>query len=99
MRLTIEQKNAIRDAVIEVFGNGAKVRLFGSRLDDTARGGDIDLLIECPGPVENAGMLAARVAAKIQMKIGEQKIDVLYFWPGMQETPVYRTALSEGVPL
>ena len=99
MRLTIEQKNAIRDAVIEVFGNGAKVRLFGSRLDDTARGGDIDLLVEFPVPVENAGMLAARVAAKIQMRIGEQKIDVLYFWPGMQETPVYRTALSEGVPL
>ena len=99
MRLTDDQKSVIREAVTEVFGTGAKVRLFGSRLDDTAKGGDIDLLIECPRPVKNADMFAARVAAAIQMRIGEQKIDVLYFWPEMPESSAYRAAFNEGIQL
>ena len=32
-------------------GNSCKVFLFGSRLNDNARGGDVDLLVETPSPV------------------------------------------------
>ena len=61
-----------------------------------AKGGDIDLLMECWAPVDNAGLAAARLAARIQMRIGECKIDVLYAWPGMVLSPAHRAALEQG---
>ena len=46
MRLSAAQTRLILDCVHAQFGDDAAVRLFGSRLDDTARGGDVDLLVE-----------------------------------------------------
>lgn len=37
MRLTQYQKDEVRRAVQELAGTSARVRLFGSRLDDSAR--------------------------------------------------------------
>jgi hypothetical protein len=44
MRLTDQQPTIIRTAVTEIFGAGANVWLFGSRVDDNKRGGGINLL-------------------------------------------------------
>jgi predicted nucleotidyltransferase len=46
MRLTRDQIAAILDATTGIGGPDADVLLFGSRLDDSARGGDVDLVIE-----------------------------------------------------
>jgi len=47
MRLSTDQIQAIRQAATAAFGQGTAVWLFGSRVDDAKKGGDIDLLI-CP---------------------------------------------------
>jgi len=39
MRLTEKTALIIRDATEEIFGSNATVTLFGSRVDDSARGG------------------------------------------------------------
>jgi predicted nucleotidyltransferase len=41
------------------------VRVFGSRLDDPRRGGDVDLLVELECPVSNPVWLAARISARL----------------------------------
>jgi hypothetical protein len=52
MRLTNNQILAIRQNIAQVAGNQSSVRFFGSRLDDTAHGGDLDLMVELMEPVE-----------------------------------------------
>ena len=47
MRLSTDQIQAIRQAATAAFGKGTSVWLFGSRVDDAKKGGDIDLLV-CP---------------------------------------------------
>ncbi|MHB9118254.1 MAG: nucleotidyltransferase family protein [Burkholderiales bacterium] len=46
MRLTQEQTQLITHTVSRWVGERADVYLFGSRLNDSAKGGDVDLLIE-----------------------------------------------------
>ena len=59
MRLTPVQIDTIQTTVQRVLGGGAVVSLFGSRLDDGRKGGDVDLLIEAeqePGLLERANI-------------------------------------------
>lgn len=44
MRLTDHERDAIKKAFMETFEEG-KIYLFGSRVDDSKRGGDIDLYL------------------------------------------------------
>lgn len=46
MRLTDRQIKDIKEEVARILGPDAEVWLFGSRVDDNARGGDVDLMIE-----------------------------------------------------
>jgi hypothetical protein len=46
MRLTASQIETIRNTTQQNFGADASVWLFGSRVDDTRRGGDVDLYVE-----------------------------------------------------
>ena len=50
MRLSPDQTRVILQCVRQQFGADAGVMLFGSRLDDGARGGDVDLLVESQQP-------------------------------------------------
>ena len=50
MRLSPAKTRVILHWVREQLGAGASVMLFGSRLGDDARGGDVDLLVESAAP-------------------------------------------------
>ena len=74
MRLTTQEIQAIKESFLTVFGNG-NIYLFGSRVDDTKRGGDIDLEERLPYSVVFSKKIDFLGALK--EKIGEQKIDVV----------------------
>jgi predicted nucleotidyltransferase len=46
MRLSIEQTEIIKSIVAREISPDARIWLFGSRVDDSRRGGDIDLFVE-----------------------------------------------------
>ncbi|SFX76825.1 nucleotidyltransferase family protein [Marinospirillum alkaliphilum] len=77
MRLTPEEVTAIKAAVQQAFGRQARVWLFGSRVDDSKKGGDIDLLVEAPEGC--AGLLDKKlqVLSTLMLSLGEQKVDLV----------------------
>ena len=99
MRLTERQRNIIRETTKEIFGIDAEVKLFGSRVDDKLKGGDIDLLIECQSPLKDVGLFSAKLVALLQQRIGDQKIDVLCVWPGIALSPAHESAVKNGVSI
>lgn len=101
MRLTPQQQSTIRTAVAETFGENATIWLFGSRVDDNKRGGDIDLLIETK-ELDVTTIVRSELAllTKLQMKLGEQRIDVLVDYPSRKYTPpIFTIAKQTGVRL
>jgi predicted nucleotidyltransferase len=78
MRLTQQEIQIIKSSVHEVMGENTNVWLFGSRVDDSKRGGDIDLFIEADlyDPTERV-LKTAQLWAKLQLRLGEQRIDIV----------------------
>jgi predicted nucleotidyltransferase len=78
VRLTKKEIEAIKEAFLKVFGNG-KIYLFGSRVDDSKRGGDIDLFIDLDRKldIKEKMRLKSRFRLLLYDKIGEQKIDII----------------------
>jgi predicted nucleotidyltransferase len=96
MRLSSDQIRTIGQVVAEFAGADASVRLFGSRADDAARGGDIDLLVEVPRPIDRPAVLGATIAARLERQLGGRKVDVLLSAPNLQSLPIHRIARSTG---
>lgn len=99
MRLTEQQRRTIREVIEAVFEKPVTVLLFGSRVDDEARGGDIDLLVQCTEPVERPAITASRLSAKISRALDGRKVDVVLEAPSLQPLSVHDVAHRTGVPL
>lgn len=96
MRLSEHTRKLIREAVQEVFGAETSVSLFGSRLDDESRGGDIDLLVKSAQPVVDRERKILKLIARLQLRLGDQPIDVLVLDPATKQNSVYEQALRTG---
>ena len=98
MRLTKEQIDCLLQATHLCFGNNAKIWLFGSRVDDSKTGGDIDLYIE-------TDMETGIIIAKLQMLtsiegiFGDQKMDILVRRRSLPCSPIQEIAKSTGKEL
>ena len=99
MRLSEEQIRIIRETAHEIFGERVRVRLFGSRVDDAARGGDIDLLVECDTSMPDRLQKNLAFTARLQLQLGDQPIDVLVIDPTTRLQPVHEVARKTGVLL
>lgn len=99
MRLSEQQRKVIRDEVARSFGAGAWVHVFGSRLDDAERGGDIDLYIEAEGTAEELLDRELTLYALLQRRLGEQRIDLVVHGRGQPARSIDRHARATGIPL
>ena len=95
MRLSGYEIDAIKKAFRETFGDGM-IYLFGSRVDDAKRGGDIDLYI-IPQYKERAEDDRTDFLIRLYDLIGEQKIDIVIAKDNKR--PIEQQALRYGVNL
>ncbi len=99
MRLSSKAQQIIRDSTHEIFGSDATAIVFGSRVDDMASGGDIDLLVQSDKAIAQRQRKALQLVARLQIRLGDQPIDVLVLDPETTCQSVHDEALRTGVPL
>lgn len=108
MRLDTAQQRSICMVINKFFGAEARVYLFGSRTDDSAKGGDIDLLVESSLDDETAFIRKLQAVSEMQQLLGDQKIDLIVTHvPGtgheseseVDKSPVIEQARKYGIEL
>lgn len=94
MRLSNNEANVIRTLLCQADPRG-KIYLFGSRADDTRRGGDIDIFFETSLPLglRNRLLLEYKLSSEVNTKV-----DLLVKAPNEEEQPIYAIA-RKGVVL
>lgn len=95
MRISDYQRKIILDSAKKLFGDDVQVRLFGSRVDDAKKGGDIDLYVE---PKKIMGVLQIAHARRILEDALEIKVDLVVN-NGNVRLPIFDIAKRTGVLL
>ena len=75
LRLSKKEIEAIKKTFYEVFKEG-EIYLFGSRVFDDKRGGDIDLYLVVD--TDDRFLKKVKFRAKLYRLIGERKIDIVF---------------------
>ncbi len=96
MRLKEDEITSIKQSAQLAFGDGVKVYLFGSRVFDDKKGGDIDLYIETDY-TENIYEDKIRFLVELDKRIGEQRVDVVISCN--KNAPIEQSAIKHGIAL
>ncbi len=99
MRLTTVQRQQLRQLLAQRVGEDCEFLVFGSRLRDDVKGGDLDLLVRSPRPVESPAWTAALLSAAAERVMDGRKVDLLLIDPNTTLFPIHRAALAEGQAL
>jgi len=91
MRISEREKQVLIKAV-QKFDHTAPIWLFGSRTDNSKRGGDIDIAV-LSGKIHLKEKMQVKRA--IYNEIGEQKIDLVVSADG--KDPFFRLAVEKGI--
>jgi uncharacterized protein len=96
MRLKTEQITNIIEIVQAITQQPFQIRLFGSRLNDEAKGGDVDLLIEMP---QLLGLLQkAQLKNALESRLN-LPVDLLIVQTGQKLSPFQQIAFEKSVLL
>lgn len=96
MRISTNYQTIIKENTLKIFGYQSKVYLFGSRIDNSKRGGDIDLYI-IPEIKENLYPKKIEFLTTLTLALGDQKIDVVIAKDNSQ--PIEKIAIRDGIEL
>lgn len=96
MRLTTKQTAIIKQTTTKIVGENTQVFLFGSRTDDTKKGGDIDLLIETTFDLDILKQAQLKNLLELQLNL---PVDVLILQYGTHLTPFQKIAVNTGILL
>ena len=100
MRLSNFEIEAVKKCSSDIFGKDINTYLFGSRVDDSKRGGDIDLLINGVDFMDANELLLKKLdfLSKLKKLIGDRKIDVVIS-KKQDDRLIVQTAINKGILL
>ena len=96
VRLSDQQIKAIKDAVQQIFGNEAKVYIFGSRAVSDKKGGDIDIMVLAPD-LQDKYRKKIQLLTELYKRLGERKIDLII--TDSIKSDIEKEAVEKGVLL
>lgn len=101
MRLTEVEKQLICEIFLKHYSKNDHIWLFGSRVDDTRKGGDIDFYVETEETdIKIALEKKLSFLGDLWSVLGEQKIDVvLNLIHDNFSLPIYQQAKTQGILL
>jgi predicted nucleotidyltransferase len=101
MRLTAAQQEMIVDAFRKTFRSGARLFLFGSRTDDSLRGGDIDLCVETDPDATWDALVPLRQSFQVELlkRLGDRRIDIVVKRQGDAIRPIDLEIRQKGIEL
>lgn len=102
MRVSADEQKAFFKVLSQYIHEDAELRLFGSRADDNAKGGDIDLLLIVTSEkmVDELTYNKAKILSEIKAEIGDQIIDLYILSVSEKENDVFvKSVLPESVVL
>ena len=100
MRLDKKTIEIIKNLALSYFGINAKIYIFGSRVNDIERGGDIDIYIETYLDINSTELfnLESKYWTILQKTLGERKIDIIINDTKLNKNNyIYEVAKKTGV--
>ena len=98
MRISEEMAASLVELSQAHIGSDAVVWLFGSRVRDEARGGDIDVMIEAAG-IDNLLERKINFRLAFEDRWGEQKLDVIVHDIYHDDLPIHNLVRATGIRL
>lgn len=98
MRLDPEIVPRLVAEIRQVYGQDADIWLFGSRADDSAKGGDIDLYVET---TDDMNPLDRHIESRNRLSrlFGDRKIDLIVRVRSREASPIERIARKTGIKI
>jgi len=97
MRLSALDREIIRQVTSEVTAGKGTAYLFGSRLNESAKGGDWDILVRLDEPVDDPVWMVAQISGRISLRCQGRKVDVVLDAPNLKRQPIHEVAIRQGV--
>ena len=96
MRLINNEVSIIKNTILEYISD-ATIILFGSRVYDNKKGGDIDLLVQTSEDITLKNKL--KILTMIELRGITRKVDLVFDMPATKGLSIVKTALAEGIKL
>jgi len=98
VRINEQEEKIIKEVLTKYFGENAVIYLFGSRINDSKKGGDIDIFVEADISLKD--MVKAKIKSLVELEklLGERKIDLVIKNTSMKEELIHRNA-KKGIRL
>lgn len=96
MRLKQNEINIIKSNILKYI-HDAKIILFGSRVYDNKKGGDIDIFVETKQKVSLKQQI--KILADLEINGIHRKVDMILKTPTTKEQSIFKTIYQEGIVL